>query len=487
VKRSKLRDDIALGIVLARARFDAEPRITILILLTALLSSFFVQNASADPFYMGADISLTTFMQQQNVAFMDNGVAKPLDQLLYDRGANLFRLRIFVNPQSTYTNQNSGAIQSQAYDIALAQQIKLHAPNAKLLLDFQYSDTWADPGHQTKPAAWASLNFAQLQTTVQSYTQNTLQAFKDAGVMPDMVQLGNEISSGMLWGTTSNPAGGKLIFSGSTTTQRTSWQNLGSLLNSAIQGVRAAQGTGPKIDIAIHIDQGDQDGHPQYYFGNLTNPTWGNVSNFDTVGVSYYPSTQDFHSLSLLQSNLNVMADSYPGKKLMVLETAYPWETSSVGIPQWSSTPAGQQQFLTDLQNVLLNVHNNAGAGLVYWYPESIQVPGYTIYNGGATALFDNTRSGLPALATFGITLVPGDFNHDGAVNFADYVSWRETDGTPAGYDTWREHFGQVAGSASGSGGIGGLSAPEPSALMLSLLLFSAVSSVHRPATRRSV
>lgn len=284
---------------------------------------------------MGADISLTTFMQEQGMIFTDNGAAKPLDQLMYDRGANLFRLRIFVNPQTTYTNQNFGAIQSQAYDIALAQQIKAQAPNAKLLLDFHYSDTWADPGKQTKPAAWASLSLAQLQTTVQTYTQNTLLAFKDAGVMPDMVQVGNEISTGMLWGTTSNPAGGKLVFSGSTATQRTSWQNLGSLLNSAIQGVRAAQGAGPKIDVAVHIDRGDQDGHPQYYFGNLTNPTWRNVSDFETVGVSYYPTTRDFHSFSLLQSNLNSMADSYPGKKLMILETNYPWHASSVGIPQW--------------------------------------------------------------------------------------------------------------------------------------------------------
>ncbi len=436
-----------------------------LLLVLLLLSASPARNADGSPFYMGVDTSLTTFMQQQDVTFTDNGVAKPLNQLLYDRGANLFRLRIFVNPQTTYTNQNFGAIQTQAYDIALAQQIKANAPNAKLLLDFHYSDTWADPGKQTKPAAWSSLSLAQLQSTVQTYTQDTLLAFKNAGVMPDMVQVGNEISTGMLWGTTSNPVGGKLVFSGSTTTQRTSWQTLGSLLNSAIQGVRAAQGTGPKIDVAIHIDQGDQDGHPQYYFGNLTNPTWGNVSDFDIVGVSYYPATQSFHSFSLLQSNLNAMADSYPGKKLMVLETAYPWQTSSVGIPQWPSTPAGQQQFLSDLQNMVLNLHNNAGAGVVYWYPESVPVPNYTIYNGGATALFDSNRNTLPALNTFGITLVPGDYDHDGVVNAADYVVWSKNGGTPAAYDTWRAHFGQTAGSGSSVSAPSAL--PEPATMVL--------------------
>src|SRR5271154_7040991 len=110
--------------------------------------------AKADPFYVGADVSLLTFMQQQGVAFTNNGAAANGDQILYDAGANLFRLRIFVNPQTTYNNTNVGAIQTQAYDIALAQQIKADDPSAKLLLDFHYSDTWADPGDQTKPSAW---------------------------------------------------------------------------------------------------------------------------------------------------------------------------------------------------------------------------------------------------------------------------------------------------------------------------------------------
>jgi hypothetical protein len=140
---------------------------------------------------------------------------------------------------------------------------------------------------------------------------------------------------------------------------------------------------------------------------------------------------------------------------------------------------------LSDLQNVLLNFYNNADAGLVYWYPESVQVPGYTIYNGGATALFDRTHNGLPALTAFGISHVPGDFNHDGVVNSADYASWRETDGTFAGYNTWREHFGEISSSASGSGGIGSLYVPEPSALMLSIF-FSAFSSLRLHRTRRN-
>ena len=119
--------------------------------------------------------------------------------------------------------------------------------------------------------------------------------------MPDMVQVGNEISTGMLWGTTGNPAGGKIAFSGSTTTQRTSWQNLGGAARTRRSRASAPRrAPGRRSIVAIHIDQGDQDGHPQYYFGNLTNPTWGNVSDFDIVGVSYYPiGTEQFHGLQL--------------------------------------------------------------------------------------------------------------------------------------------------------------------------------------------
>src|ERR1019366_2095283 len=194
-------------------------------------SSFALLPAAAVPgvggmahaqFYTGADVSLLTFMQQNGVSFKDNGVAANADQILYNAGANLFRLRIFVNPGTTYNTSASGAMQTTAYDIALSQQIKADDPTAKILLDFHYSDTWADPIHQAKPAAWAGDSTqAQLNSDVQTYTQNTLQSFKSAGVLPDMVQVGNETTNGMLWqsGTIgqngSAGVGGELLYSGS--------------------------------------------------------------------------------------------------------------------------------------------------------------------------------------------------------------------------------------------------------------------------------
>jgi arabinogalactan endo-1,4-beta-galactosidase len=352
---------------------------------------------AASPFYMGSDISLLTFMQQQKVVFKTDGVAEPADQILYNMGDNLFRLRIFVNPQTTYTNTNVGAIQTTAYDIALAQQLKADDPGAQLLLDFHYSDTWADPGHQTIPAAWAGETLSQLETTIQTYTDTTLTAFGNAGVMPNMVQVGNEINNGMLWPT------GELNFSGTTAQQDASWEALGGLLNSAIAGVREAQGSGPKIQVAIHIANGATDGEPQYYFNNIQ--TIGGVSDFDIMGFSFYPSSSA--TLATLQSNLTAVANSYPTKKIMILETNYPYSSNS-SYSGWAETQAGQEQEIAAVSNVLLGLPHDAGEGLVYWYPESVQVPGYNIYNGGDTALFDKNGNALPALSAFNITLPAG-------------------------------------------------------------------------------
>ncbi len=253
------------------------------------------QVTTAYPFYTGADISLQALpsmpaanLPNNNTTFKDNGVVKPVDQILYDHGANLFRLRIFVNPETAYSSSNVGAIQSQAYDIAMAQQIKAHAPGAKIVLDFHYSDTWADPGHQTISGLWTDHSLSALKANVQSYTQNTLQAFKNAGVMPDIVQLGNETTNGIMWPT------GQLNFNNA------GWAAYGGLINAAISGVRAVQGTGPRIPVALSIDRGDKDGQPQYHFSTIQKPVvtngpagtgGGGVTDFDIEGVDFYPTS----------------------------------------------------------------------------------------------------------------------------------------------------------------------------------------------------
>ena len=399
-------------------------------ILAAAAIAVTARLAHADPFYMGTDVSLLPTIEQlagypqggASGPFKDAGVARPAEKILVNHGDNLFRIRIFVNPQTTYTNTNAGAIQTTAYDIALAQRLK--ATGAKILLDFHYSDTWADPGKQTKPAAWTSLTFAQLQTQVRTYTRDTLTAFRDAGVMPEMVQIGNETANGMLWNS------GSINYSGTTAQQQASWQNFGALLNSGISGVRDVDATvpGQHTTIALHTDQGDWNGHPQFYFDNITNPTWGNVSDFDVMGLSYYPSTRTQRSFSFLTANMNELVADHPGKKVMLLETNYPWRThSGLGVSDWPSTQAGQQQFLTDLRNAVMNVNNGAGMGVVWWYPEAIQVPGFNIYNGGDTALFDASGNVLPSVNAFSTSAPTWNLNANG--NWYNAMNW--TGGVP--------------------------------------------------------
>jgi arabinogalactan endo-1,4-beta-galactosidase len=366
----------------------------------------FSRVALGDPFYMGSDISLVPFMQQQGAVFQatTTSAPQPADQILYDAGDNLFRIRIFVNPNTNYS-ATEGAIQTTAYDISLAQQIKADDPNAAIMLDFHYSDTWASPGAQSTPSAWSGETLAQMESSIQSYTTTTLNSFAAAGAPVSLVQVGNEINSGMDWPT------GQLNFNGTTAQQQASWQALGGLLNHAITGVRAATG-GSGIQVAIHIANGAQSGEAQYFFGNLTNPAYGDVplSSFNIMGVSFYPNSNGSPSITLsgLQTNLTALSDEFPTEKIMVLETNYPYETLS-NYNGWPETPAGQEEEIAAVRSVLENLPNNAGEGMVYWYPEDVQVPGQDIYNGGATGMFSlepgttNTWIANEALAAFAV------------------------------------------------------------------------------------
>ncbi|HMB95380.1 MAG TPA: glycosyl hydrolase 53 family protein [Tepidisphaeraceae bacterium] len=344
--------------------------------------------AKAAPFYIGSDVSLVPFFESQNSIYKASAssAAQPPDQILYDAGDNLFRVRLFVNPSTNYatTVGGPGAIQSQAFDISLMQTLKANDPNAALELDLMYSDSWADPGKQNKPAAWASDTQTQLNTDVGNYTTNTLTAFKNAGVMPDIVQLGNEINSGFMWGTQSNSAGGRITFNTNPTTA--GWANFAGLMNTAISAVRTVQGSGPHVQIGIHIANGAQSGEPQFYFNALQA---AGVTDYDVEGVSFYPNSTGNPSITLagLKTNLTALANTYPNKKIIVEETNYPLATRA-NYDGWAETPAGQAQEYADVKNLLLGLPNGAGEGLVYWAPEVVQAPGVNANNAGTTAMF---------------------------------------------------------------------------------------------------
>ncbi len=336
---------------------------------------------------LGADISALERIEQAGGVFRDGGQAGDAIAILRSHASTVFRLRLFVNP-----NDSDVQVNDVAYTVRMARRVK--AAGGKLLLDFHYSDTWADPGHQTTPAAWASLGFDSLEQRVQAYSDSVITQLKLAGALPDIVQVGNEIDGGMLWPL------GQLYVTGADTTQE--WTQFTGLLKAGIRGVRAALGPGDSIRIMLHYSQGGSTGGTQWFFDHMV--AYG--VPFDLIGLSYYPWWQG--TLPELQANLTATALRY-GRDITVVETSYPWRaggwesmvTNSAAMT-WPVSPQGQAQFLRDVLDAVAAVPNGHGAGVVWWYPEAIQVPGLFVWGGGSLTLFDSTGNVLPAASQFG-------------------------------------------------------------------------------------
>jgi arabinogalactan endo-1,4-beta-galactosidase len=314
---------------------------------------------------VGADVSFLRQMEQQGVVFKDGGTPDSGLQILKNHGYSWVRLRLFVNPETLPNNL--------AYTLASARDAK--AMGFKILLDLHYADDWADPAHQPTPKVWKSLDHAQLVTAVFDYTRDTIRAFRDAGVMPEMVQVGNEVTNGFLW------PDGKLP---------DHWDRFASLVAAGIQGVDAGRGDAPRPSIMIHIDQGGNQAVTKWFFDNLKSRGIA----FDIIGQSYYPWWQG--SLEDLRRNLQFMSKTYR-KDIVIAETAYDWRTGekfgSMKKP-FPETPLGQREFLQALATVAFQTPGSRCVGLFWWEPTA----------DGAIAkraLFDDNHNALPAIHVF--------------------------------------------------------------------------------------
>ncbi len=333
---------------------------------------------------------MMTRMEQTGVIFKDQGQSKDLIGLMMDNGCNCFRLRLFVNP-----NGRGGVIQDVPYTIALAKRIK--AANAVFVLDFHYSDTWADPAKQYKPAAWENLSFDELTKIVETYTARTITEFKKQNVLPDMVQVGNEINHGFIW------PDGKL--NGEDPNE---WTRFSTLLKAGIRGVRNSISPQDKTQIIIHIACGGDVDKTDWFLSNLEKQ---GVS-YDIIGQSYYPWWHG--TMKDLEKNLARTAKKF-NKDIFVVETAYPYkdvknfeaDAEHKDAMIWDKTPEGQKLFLDELIRTVRNTPDNHGLGVLWWYPESVPMPGRDGWNGGATALFDAQRNALPAMKSFAISGSP--------------------------------------------------------------------------------
>jgi arabinogalactan endo-1,4-beta-galactosidase len=326
----------------------------ILCLGPALLTA----QTPVDTIIRGADISFTPQIEDLGGKYKLHGVEMDALDILKQNGANYIRLRIWHTPANGYCGL--------AKTLAYAMRVK--ARGYKLLLDFHYSDWWADPGKQNKPAAWVGIPFAALRDSMYAYTRDVVAAMKNQNTLPDMVQIGNEITAGMLWND------GRV---GGTYDTPQQWANFADLVNEGIRGAReAASDTAMKI--MIHIDRGGDNTGARWFYDKLK----AQGVQFDVIGLSYYPWWHG--SLTQLKNNLNDLAARYD-KDLVLAETAYPWTTQSlndgmgnIGVDAaklpagYAKSPQGQKAFLSAITKILKETNNNKGRGFFYWEPAYI-------------------------------------------------------------------------------------------------------------------
>lgn len=313
---------------------------------------------------VGADLSFLKMAEDRGTKFKDNGMVKPGLEIFKNHGYNWIRLRLFHSPERLPNDLS--------YTIALAQKAKQYG--FKFLLDYHYADGWADPQKQPVPAAWKGLNSKVLADSVYDYTRRTIQAFRKAGVMPQMVQIGNEIRNGMLWPV------GKLP---------DHWDAFARLLKAGIDGVDAGRAQEPRPLIMIHYDQGANARGTRNFYRKINSYGIG----YDVIGLSYYPWWHG--NLLELRRNLISLVHHFD-KDIMVVETAYNWRPSEYKTtpPPYPETPEGQREFLESVNQTLLSVSSPKIKGIFWWEPA---------VTGGlrSRGFFDDEGNALPVIHVF--------------------------------------------------------------------------------------
>ncbi|WP_407643513.1 glycoside hydrolase family 53 protein [Cohnella endophytica] len=300
------------------------------------------RTAEAAPaFAKGADISWVAGMEAQGTKWKDkNGVQRDiLDILKNDYQINSVRIRVFVNPSSDYGNGYMNK------DRAAALALRAKNAGMSVMLTLHYSDSWADPGKQTKPAAWKNYTFQQLMDAVYNYTRDVMTAMQGKGVTPDWVQIGNETNNGMLWDD------GKASLS---------MQNYAWLVNTGNNAVKSIF-SGTKT--IVHLSNGYDNSLFVWNIGGLIS----NGATFDIIGMSLYPTSSDWSTkVTQTISNANNMISRY-GKSVMITEIGMDY-----------NQPAAAKSFVSDIKTKIRNISGGKGLGVFYWEPEA--TPGY---NGG--------------------------------------------------------------------------------------------------------
>ncbi len=382
---------------------------------------FVAPVAGLSPDFMrGADVSMLGEIEKNGGKFYNaQGKEDDLFNILRENGVNWIRLRLWNNPvneRDVYANGKvlsrkgepfGGGNNDLELDIKLAQRAK--KAGMKVLLDFHYSDSWADPSKQKTPAAWKDMGDKQLNKAVEEFTEDCIKKMDKAGTRPDMVQIGNELNGGMMW-----PLG--KTWKGKTDQNVGGMDGFIRLLKSASKGVRKAQGRGEKIKIVIHLANGGDNN----LYTQMFDPIVAAHVDFDVIGLSFYPY---WHGpLADLKNNMTLCGKKY-GKEMIVAETAYAFtEDDGDGMGNafivYSDDENGYipsvQGQATEVRDIIDTVsHVNGGVGIFYWEPDWIPVKGAGWRTGEGNnwenqAMFDFTGHALPSLAVFNLVYGKG-------------------------------------------------------------------------------
>ena len=358
------------------------------IIALSLLLGFFTTEA-AEIRYVGGDISLYPEYVNAGSQYKDeNGNSIDLLPYMYDLGMNAMRVRLFVDPSAFEANHpnayDPNACQSLPYIIPLCKDIIDNGFD--LMLDFHYSDTWADPGAQWIPDAWKNLTDAQLVDKIYQYTYESLETLKANGIVPKFIQPGNEISYGMLWSEYGKDNQANHVYINSS---EASWIRFGDFLKSAINACRVSC---PEAEIVIHTERAAQVNVLTNFYDKMKSLD----IDYDIIGLSYYP----YHHgpMNVLKNALNTLESRYPDKPIMIVETGCPiWWSLGDGT-NYPLTLEGQNQFAKELVEILLN-HPQVN-GLFWWWLE-YNPYGTQLQNWYNAPLFDpKTGRATPALKT---------------------------------------------------------------------------------------
>ena len=328
-------------------------------LLTALLAVLLTAHAQR---FVGGDISLLPSYEENGTKYLDKDGRTISDVIAFsaDNGLNAMRVRLFVDPaNASSADKGQGVRQDLDYVKALGKRIK--DAGMAFLLDFHYSDSWADPSKQWTPKAWLGLSDSELAQKVYDYTKDCLQQLSDAGAAPDFIQTGNEISYGMLWGAQGTNA--NRCYNGNAA----NWPRFTNLLK---QAGKACREVCPDARIILHTERIANTGALTNFYQQMLS---ANV-DYDIIGTSYY---SYYHgNLNTLNASLTQLENQFPDKQIMIVEAGYfyNWQPtiSAPGVDLSSSYPiseAGQQAFAKDLIQTLQK-HSHV-TGLFWWWMEA--------------------------------------------------------------------------------------------------------------------